>query len=272
MIDNDGIERPDNPHEHQLPVKKCKKRLTFDDKYHYVIKKNPFFILWSGFLRFLAWCFYKPYCHIKYGLKIIGLKNFKKVKNTGYIVTNNHVHTLDVMMIGTCVLQFRKMYVTTLPDNIQRPIVGRFLRSFCCIPIADTMSGMKAFSKDVSYILKREHALVFCAEGALWPYYRKIRPFKRGAFQFAVANDVPILPMVILFRKRKFSNKPPFKMTIVVGEPIYKNNELKTKNEQITDLLERTQTYYKNIAEKHYTDPKNGFVSIDNKAKENHNM
>ncbi len=264
MIDNDGIKRPDDPHAHQIPVKKCKKRSTFDANYQYVIKKNPFFTIWSSFIRFLAWCVFKPYCHLVCGLKIKGKKNLKKVKKTGFIVVNNHVHCLDVVMIGTCVLQVRKIYISVMPESIQRSVVGRILRSLCAIPIPDTVSGMKSFSKDIQYVLENHNGLVFCAEGSLWPYYRNIRPFKKGAFLYAVNNNVPILPMVILFRKRKHSNKSPFKFTIQVGEPIYANQQLENKNEKVEDLLQRTQTYFTKVANEHYSDPKNGFVEIDN--------
>ena len=46
-------------------------------------------------------------------------------------------------------------------------------------------------------------AIVTLRKRSLWPFYRGIRPFKKGAFRFAVNNNVSILPIVITFRGKK---------------------------------------------------------------------
>lgn len=40
-------------------------------------------------------------------------------------------------------------------------------------------------------------------KGSLIPYCKKIREFKKGAFDFAVKNQVPVVPMVFQFREPK---------------------------------------------------------------------
>lgn len=58
------------------------------------------------------------------------------------------------------------------------------------------------FLLKIVYDLKIEGNIVhFYPEAALWPYCNKIRKFKNGAFDLAVRNGVPIVPIVFTFRE-----------------------------------------------------------------------
>ena len=75
-------------------------------------------------------------------------------------------------------------------------------------------------------VLKNGDVIHFYPEASLWPYCKKIRNFKNGAFDFAVKNNVPIIPMVYKFRKpegyRKiFKIKPD--VTLSILKPIEAN-------------------------------------------------
>lgn len=73
--------------------------------------------------------------------------------------------------------------------------------------------------------------------------YDKIRHFKNGAFDFAVRNNVPVVPMVIKFNKpKKISNliKTRTTITLVIQKPIYPNRLL-GKKDAIIDLKERVR-------------------------------
>lgn len=72
----------------------------------------------------------------------------------------------------------------------------------------------------------------FYPEAALWPYHTKIRNFKNGAFDFAVDNKVPIVPMVFKFREPKgirkiFKKKQDVTLTIL--KPIACEEDANTK-------------------------------------------
>ena len=86
-------------------------------------------------------------------------------------------------------------------------------------------------------------------EAAMWPYYNQLRPFKSGAFHFAITNNVPIIPYVLLFRKSKgfgkIVRKRP-KITVVICKPIYANQSL-DKKDQINDLCEKTHSVMQQV-------------------------
>ena len=64
--------------------------------------------------------------------------------------------------------------------------------------------------------------------------------FKKGAFVFAVENNVPIVPSVIMQRERygiyKILKKKPL-FTQVVLEPIYPDLNIDNKGERVKKML-----------------------------------
>lgn len=84
----------------------------------------------------------------------------------------------------------------------------------------------------IDSLLNNGKTVHFYPEGSLWPYYDKIRHFKNGAFDFAVRNNVPIIPMVFKFDKqKKISNliKPKTIITLEILKPVYPNKLLGKK-------------------------------------------
>ena len=52
-------------------------------------------------------------------------------------------------------------------------------------------------------MLKNKNVVHFYPEAALHPYCTKLRHFKNGAFEIAVRNEVPVVPMLFTFREPK---------------------------------------------------------------------
>ena len=97
----------------------------------------------------------------------------------------------------------------------------------------------------------------------MWPYYSKIRPFKDGAFSFAVKNDAPIIPICICFRKKRtdikiFRTRAKF-VTIHIGKPIYPDKNLPVKEAQeklrlnSENTIRRMNRFFK-IVDEHWYD------------------
>ena len=80
-------------------------------------------------------------------------------------------------------------------------------------------------------------------EAALWPYYRKIRPFHKGTFAFSVKHNAPILPVVITFRTGKTGRQ---RLIVNILPPIYPNGRDSQK------LQKDVENLYKNFTEKFY--------------------
>lgn len=124
------------------------------------------------------------------------------------------------------------------------PVLGHLIKAFGGIPIGDDLGGMKAFDRYVISLLKSNKSVLIFPEAALWPYYRKIRPFNKGAFNFSIKAQKPILPIIITFRTRKNGKQ---KMIVNILPAIY------PKNKSIKDFQEETETLYKNFVEDFYS-------------------
>lgn len=254
MIDRDGFERPDNFDDHMMEIKNTNRYVSFDGKYPFR-PRNIFFRAWAAFFRAFAICFFNPFARLFYRIKINGKEKLKAFKGKGFIMTINHVHLMDDLCVGTNLFPLRKIYFTTLSLNIKRPMIGFWLRSLGGIPIPnESISGNRKFNEDITYLLKHNKPVLYNPEGSLWFNYREIRPFKRGAFVMAVRNDVPVIPIVLTFRRKLKRNKKfKYYITYTICDPAYHDKNLSEKEAseklmtQVHDLTAKTaEEFYKN--------------------------
>ena len=88
--------------------------------------------------------------------------------------------------------------------------------------------------------LQKGRIVHFYPEASLWPWYQQLRPFKDGAFHLAVKSNVPVLPMVIKFRKPWWPisslRKKPL-VTLIIGKPEYPDAR-KSEKERIEGMRE----------------------------------
>lgn len=268
MIDKDGIQRPDKLDENVLEIKNTTRKIKFNDQYDFK-PRNIFFRMWAAFFRAIAICFFNPYMVFKYKMRAYSSVPGKLLKHKPFVMTCNHVHMFDDVSVGTNLFCWRKIYFTTLQQNIQRPMIGFFLRSLGGIPIpATSISGTKKFNADLAEILKKNRPVLYNPEGSLWPYYREIRPYKRGAFATAVKNDVPILPIVLLFKRRKKrNNKFSYSLTFAICNLIYADKTLPDEKSQSAKMMEQTYLTTKRVAEEWYAIQDCGFEGDEGKPK-----
>ena len=205
----------------------------------------------SWFHKALSWIFYyfiaTPllyfYIYPVYGLRVKGRKNLKKAKKTGAISVSNHVHVLDSVM-NALALWPRKMIFTSVKSNFHIPVAGKILGVAGVIPVAGSINEAVVFRNELKRILKRKHIVHIYPEGHLINYYSGIRPFGNGAFSLACDSQVPIIPIVIAWRRRRglyklFIRSKPC-ATLYIGAPVFPNRIL-LSHEQEEDLRIRTK-------------------------------
>ena len=92
---------------------------------------------------------------------------------------------------------------------------------------------MRKFMQAVNVLAKENTYILIYPEQAMWWNYKKPRPFKDGAFRFAVNNDRPIIPCFITMEDSKEyvdgDGAPVQEYTIHIMKPIYPNKELPYK-------------------------------------------
>lgn len=213
-------------------------KFEIDENFNFV--NNSFlFNTFSNLLYMIAYPLLHFITKFFYGFKIEGKENIENI-TTGKVTVSNHVHPLDCTMVGLANAP-KKTFYTSLETNFKIPIVRRIIKLLNTVPIPQNIKYTKAFMDSIDELLKNNKTVHFYPEGSLWPRYDKIRHFKNGAFDFAVRNNVPIVPMVIKFNKPKKINnfiKTRSTITLVIQKPIYPNRLLR-KKEAITDLKER---------------------------------
>ena len=176
---------------------------------------------------------------IIYDLKIEGKENIKNLQ-TGAISVSNHVLFLDCTMVGLA-FGLKKVYFTTREGSFKIPFIRKLIKLLRAIPIPTDIKNKECFTKQLNEALQNGKVIHFYPEQALWPYCDRLRKFKNGAFNFAINNKVPVVPIVITFRKPKgirklFKKKDD--VTVKILEPIKYEDE-ENKKESIEKLKEQ---------------------------------
>lgn len=213
-------------------------KFEIDDDFDFV-NDNFIFNTFSNLLYLIAYPLLILINKFFFGFKIEGKENLENI-DSGKVTISNHVHPMDCTMVGLANVP-KKTFYTSLESNFKIPIVRRIIKLLNTVPIPNDIKYTKNFMNSIDELLQNNKTIHFYPEGSLWPYYDKIRHFKNGAFDFAVRNNVPIVPMVFKFNKQKRLLdilKPKTTITLVVKEPLYPN-KLLPKKEAILDLKER---------------------------------
>lgn len=214
----------------------CKFEITDDFDY---VNDNFLFNMFSNLLYIVAYPLLIIINKFFFGFKIEGRENLEDI-GTGKVTVSNHVHPMDCTMVGLANAP-QKTFFTSLETNFKIPVVRKIIKLLNAIPIPQNIQYTRDFMNSIDKLLKDNKTIHFYPEGSLWPYHNKIRHFKNGAFDFAVRNNVPVVPMVFKFNKAKKINnliKTRTTITLVIQKPIYPN-KLLAKKDAIIDLKER---------------------------------
>jgi 1-acyl-sn-glycerol-3-phosphate acyltransferase len=187
-------------------------KLKLNKDYEYITKN-----LGLRFLYFFAMFIGMPFVFlvfkIQWGFRVIGRQNMKLIRKKAAVIVANHVHNLDSFMLMNPFFP-NSAYVIALRHNFEAFIIGGLVRVMRGVPLPEEMQNFKRFSMQMNQMLQHTtKRLLFYPEGEILPYSRELRPFEKGAFYFAVKNDVPIMPMVFVFPKKK-------RIELIIGKPI----------------------------------------------------
>ncbi len=203
-------------------------------------------------LRLIGLLVIPVWAKVASGYRISGKQNLAGVKHRAAILIANHVYFLDAPIICACVNRMKKTRIISLGENMDIPVVGHLIKALGAIPLADTKSGMVKFSETVSHLLDRGKHILFFAEGALWPYYHGIRPFRSGGFLFAVKKQVPVVPVILLFDKVRGGRE---RLRIHICEPIM------PEGMSVAGLKEKTRQCFEEHAAQFYGKMRDRFVA-----------
>lgn len=160
---------------------------------------------------------------------VLGRENLKGIKSA--VVTCNHIFMYDCL-VAKYGLRGHKLRITAAEFNNRKGFLGEMMRAGGLMPFSSKYEDMKRFNRAFEYLLKKNYYILFYPEQAMWYMYDKPRPYKNGAFHYAVKHNVPIIPMFITFRNSgKFDENgmEDKYFTLHIMEPIYPKKELDNK-------------------------------------------
>lgn len=178
-------------------------RLLKPDEVDYLQKKLSSKIK-AGIANLFAVCYFENL--IKKNELIIkevtGQENYKEVAKSGVIVTSNHFHPFDNYAILKAIqkdMPHKRLYKIIKEGNYtsMTGLYGFFFRNCNTLPLSSSLETMRNFIKATSTLLKRGETILIYPEQSLWYNYKKPKPLKTGAFEIAVRNNVPVVPIFI---------------------------------------------------------------------------
>ncbi len=240
--DNTFLESAYFPEEKLIPV---------NEKYKYINKKKSW-IVYENLCAF-AGNLLASLLKVFMSVKVVGRKNIKDLKKKngekGILTLSNHLLFLDNILIRLATkYKYRINYIVSHKNSIKGH-TGTMMRGGGIIPLPTNMKGLVNFSKALEEKLKEGKAIHFFAEKELWYKYKKPRPLNDGVFHYSYVNEVPILPMFITYKKRKYFFGNKFKLHIM--EAIYPNTSL-TKIEDIKRMRDICEEKIRQVYEKEY--------------------
>jgi 1-acyl-sn-glycerol-3-phosphate acyltransferase len=131
---------------------------------------------------------------------LIPVKSFSKsgkekaVKGKTYVVISNHQSILDILVMNT--LGYRYKWISKIENN-KVPFLGWYLMmaGYISVDRGNEESKVAMMEKSLD-CLRRGTSIMIFPEGTR-SLNGEIGFFKRGAFQLAIQENVPILPVVL---------------------------------------------------------------------------
>ena len=215
--------RPEQCDAHQINVA-IKADTVFDENYPYLDRsfKTRFM---RGLVKALLFFLGFFLMYITAGIRIKGRKNLRKnrkILKNGFVTVSNHIHVWDFVGIMLAFMRYKPNVPVWDKNMLGKD--RRFVKWVGGIPIPEKLSALKCFSRAVDELLKNKKWVHFYPEGSLWHYYSEIRPFKKGAFTFAVKSNVPVIPLAYTYRKPRGLFRLLRKtatLTLNIGEPLF---------------------------------------------------
>lgn len=128
------------------------------------------------------------------------------------------------------------------------------MRNCNTFPLSSNVKTMEKFMRSMDTVLKKGHFMLVYPEQSMWWNYRKPKPLKKGAFNFAVRSNVPVLPCFITMEDSNVIDSNGFfvqEYTVHIGEPIYPMPD-RSRAQNIEYMRKKNFEMWKKIYEETY--------------------
>lgn len=193
--------------------------------------------------------------------EIIGLKNALGVEG-GAIITANHFNYMDntvIRMLAMACDRKKKFEIVIQQNNVfMDGYFGFLMRNCHTMPLCDNPSYMaRTFKPAMEKFLSLGHFVLIYPEQEMWFNYKKPRDLREGAYYYAVAFGVPIIPCFTEMRTTREREKDGFyrvEHRLHVMPPIYPDMSLTPRERRIA-LMEADRAAKRECYERVYGIP-----------------
>ncbi|MBR6743977.1 MAG: 1-acyl-sn-glycerol-3-phosphate acyltransferase [Clostridia bacterium] len=194
--------------------------------------------------------------------EIRGIEHFQNL-NSGAVITCNHFNAFDsfaIQMAYDAAKQPKRKFYRVIREGNYTSFPGFYgmlMRNCNTLPLSSNFKTMKKFTVAVDRLLSDGHFILVYPEQSMWWNYRKPKPLKSGAFQFAAKNNVPVLPCFITMKDTDIMGEDGFyvqEYTVHIGAPILPDETL-GKRECAAQMMKANFALWKQIYETEYQMP-----------------
>ena len=178
-------------------------QFKFDKDFPYRLKdgKSKFMrVLVRGVILIIV----KPFILFRYLFYVRGRKNYRiyrrLAKRKAMITICNHTTDWDCLMVMTS-RWFKFSEFPIWEEGAEGNQGSMFRYAGGIVTPTTSIMGVQYAYEAMREVLKENKWLHVFPEAACWPFYPAIRTFKMGTFKLACEENLPILPMVVKYRR-----------------------------------------------------------------------
>ncbi len=195
------------------------------------------------FRNFLYYGIFKPfgflYLKIKFHWKVIGKDKLKDYKDKPLFLYGNHTQILGDALLPAFLFS-KKIRIIVHPNNLRSPFIGWAVPYLGGYPLPQSISNYRSFFHALEKSVEKKEPVVLYPEAHLWPYYTKIRPFKKDSFHYPVALNTPTFCFTNTYHKRKNPNSVQI-ITYIDGPfyPLPDEEEKESLARQVRETMQK---------------------------------
>ncbi|MDP2790420.1 MAG: lysophospholipid acyltransferase family protein [Rectinemataceae bacterium] len=169
-----------------------------------LIHSHPLFLAASRTLLHLVAILGWPLVRLMYHYGVHGRKNLAAAakRRQPIIFVANHSIPLDSLLHGIAI-QPRLSWFTIIEETVMTPILGNLVRLLRGIPIPTDPARIADIDTAMAIALRPWGSVFFYAEGECFLRNQEIKPFKLGAFYYAIKEGALIVPIVSVLKAAK---------------------------------------------------------------------
>jgi len=166
-----------------------------------LIHTAPFLVAASNALLHLVAMAGWPLVRALYRYRVRGRENLAAAGRTGrpIVFVANHSLPLDSLLHGIAI-QPRCTWFTIIEETVMTPILGNLVRLLGGIPIPTDLARLTDIDAAMDAAIKARGSVFFYSEGECFLRCQEIKPFKAGAFYYAIKEGALIVPIVSVLK------------------------------------------------------------------------